>query len=227
MSRLRWPDSTNSVSDVPGTIQPRPTRPLVRNLDDGAMKKILVGAAAFGCSKGSFGASTTEIPVRIRLFDEVSFAGRTSIREALFNAPWRSRSRSSTKALRSTRWPAAGKLPASSITPRSSCLTMECSCASNTAPRGAVRGALRSPPTNSRPSMLGRRKPRVVIGLICGSDGIAAFSYDAYRTIASPGTSAVHIGCRRDHRKYYVVSGPCGVLDERIAQSDWRQLLHR
>ena len=70
-------------------------------------------------------------------------------------------------------------------------------------------------------------KARVVIGLIYGSDGVAAFSYDAYRTIASPGTSAVHIGCRRDHRKYYAVSGPCGVLDERIAQSDWRQLLHR
>ena len=70
-------------------------------------------------------------------------------------------------------------------------------------------------------------KASVVIGLICGSDGVAAFSYDAYRTIASPGTSAVHIGCRRDHRKYYVVSGPCGVLDERIAPSDWRQLLHR
>ena len=29
MSRLRWPDSTNSVSDVPGTIQARSGRHLV------------------------------------------------------------------------------------------------------------------------------------------------------------------------------------------------------
>ena len=29
MSRLRWPDSTNSVSDVPGTIQTKELRRLV------------------------------------------------------------------------------------------------------------------------------------------------------------------------------------------------------
>ena len=33
-----------------------------QNLDDGAMKKILVGAAAFGCRRGPSGADKTEIP---------------------------------------------------------------------------------------------------------------------------------------------------------------------
>ena len=67
----------------------------------------------------------------------------------------------------------------------------------------------------------------VVIGLICGSDGVAAFSYDTYRTVASPRKAAVHIACYREHGKHYEVSGPDGPLDEKIAPSVWRQLLHR
>jgi len=67
----------------------------------------------------------------------------------------------------------------------------------------------------------------IVIGLICGSDGVAAFSYDAYRTIAAPRKSAVHIACYREHGAHYGVNGPDGALDEKIAPSDWRQLLQR
>lgn len=67
----------------------------------------------------------------------------------------------------------------------------------------------------------------IVIGLICGSDGVAAFSYDAYRTIAAPRKSAVHIACYRGHGTHYEVNGPDGMLDEKIAPSDWRQLLQR
>jgi len=67
----------------------------------------------------------------------------------------------------------------------------------------------------------------VVIGLICGADGVAAFSYDSYRTIAAPRKSAVHIACYRQHGKHYEVNGPDGVLDEKVAPSEWRQLLHR
>ena len=33
-----------------------------QNLDDGAMKKLLVGAAAFGCRRDPSGADKTEIP---------------------------------------------------------------------------------------------------------------------------------------------------------------------
>jgi hypothetical protein len=67
----------------------------------------------------------------------------------------------------------------------------------------------------------------VVIGLICGSDGIAAFSYDAYRTIASPRESAVHVACYRDHSRHYEVNGPDGELDEKVPPSAWRYLLDR
>src|SRR5690349_15681151 len=35
----------------------------------------------------------------------------------------------------------------------------------------------------------------IVIALICGSDGVAALSYDSYRTIAAPRKSSVHIAC--------------------------------
>ena len=37
-----------------------------QNLDDGAMKKILVGAAAFGCRRGPSGADETELAHRER-----------------------------------------------------------------------------------------------------------------------------------------------------------------
>ena len=36
-----------------------------QNLDDGAMKKLLVGAADFGCRRDPSGADKTEIPVKI------------------------------------------------------------------------------------------------------------------------------------------------------------------
>lgn len=67
----------------------------------------------------------------------------------------------------------------------------------------------------------------IVIGLICGSDGVAAFSYDAFRTIAAPRKKAVHIACYRDHRAHYEIRGPDGTLDERVAPSDWCLLLQR
>src|SRR5262245_44539299 len=54
---------------------------------------------------------------------------------------------------------------------------------------------------------------KIIIGLICGADGIAAFDYGGFRSVASvPRTSAVHIACYRDHGKHYEVSGPEGTL---------------
>ena len=44
-----------------------------QNLDDGAMKKILVGAAAFGGRRGPSGADKTEIPANSR--HEAGFIG--------------------------------------------------------------------------------------------------------------------------------------------------------
>jgi hypothetical protein len=65
----------------------------------------------------------------------------------------------------------------------------------------------------------------IVIGLICGADGIAAFSYRDYRSVAAPRDGAIHIACYRDHGEHYEVNGPDGTLDGKVAPSDWRRIL--
>lgn len=65
----------------------------------------------------------------------------------------------------------------------------------------------------------------LVIGLICGADGIAAISYEDYRAIAGLKKSAIHIACYRKHGKHYGVFGPDGELDRKIAPSLWQRIL--
>jgi hypothetical protein len=66
---------------------------------------------------------------------------------------------------------------------------------------------------------------RLVIGLICGSDGIAAISYEDFQAIAGRKKSAIHIACHRKHGKHYGVFGPDGELDRKIAPSVWQRIL--
>jgi hypothetical protein len=68
---------------------------------------------------------------------------------------------------------------------------------------------------------------RIIIGLICGSDGIAAFTYESYRSIVTPGKSAIHIACYRAHGEHYEVNGPNGPLREKVSPSNWRRILSR
>jgi hypothetical protein len=68
-------------------------------------------------------------------------------------------------------------------------------------------------------------KSRIIIGLVCGADGVAAFSYDAYVGIAGHRESAVHVACYRRHAEHYEVSGPDGCLERKVAPSDWRRIL--
>jgi hypothetical protein len=70
-------------------------------------------------------------------------------------------------------------------------------------------------------------KFEVMIGLICGADGVAALSYQGYNRIATVRRSAVHVACYRKHSEYYDVNGPDGRLDEKIAPSNWRKILER
>ena len=63
------------------------------------------------------------------------------------------------------------------------------------------------------------------IGLICGSDGVAAFTYEAYRSIAMPRHAAIHIACYRGHGKHYDVSGPDGRLPSKVSPTDWERIL--
>ena len=68
-------------------------------------------------------------------------------------------------------------------------------------------------------------KLRIIIGLICGADGVAAFDYESYRGIAVLSKSAIHVACHRRHGEHYEVNGPDGRLGEKVAPSDWRRIL--
>ena len=64
-----------------------------------------------------------------------------------------------------------------------------------------------------------------MIGLICGSDGVVALSYQLFTSIAAQRCSAIHLPCYRDHGEHYEVSGPDGKLRKKIAPSSWNKLL--
>lgn len=66
---------------------------------------------------------------------------------------------------------------------------------------------------------------RVVIGLVCGADGVATFTYDDYRSVANSTNAAVHISCYRKHGEHYEVNGPDGTLDGKVAPSNWQRIL--
>lgn len=68
---------------------------------------------------------------------------------------------------------------------------------------------------------------KIVIGLICGADGVAAFTYDIYRKIAAIRESAVHVACYRKHGEHYEVSGPDGTFERKVAPSNWQRILER
>src|SRR5580692_7246999 len=65
----------------------------------------------------------------------------------------------------------------------------------------------------------------MAIGLICGADGVACFSYQSYVSVAAPRTAALHLACYRQHGEHYEVSGPDGTLQRKVAPSNWQKLL--
>ena len=65
----------------------------------------------------------------------------------------------------------------------------------------------------------------VVIALVCGSNGVAAFDYVAFRGVASPRGTAIHVACYRQYREHYEVNGPDGTLNEKIPPSNWLRIL--
>jgi hypothetical protein len=68
-------------------------------------------------------------------------------------------------------------------------------------------------------------KTNTAIGLICGSDGVVAPSYQSFTSIAAPRNGAIHISCYRDHGEHYEVSGPDGKLKRKISPSSWQKIL--
>lgn len=68
-------------------------------------------------------------------------------------------------------------------------------------------------------------KRQVIIGLICGSDGVAAFGYEAYLKVSPIKKVAVHFASYRAHGQHYQVNGPEGGLDGKVPPSVWRHIL--
>jgi hypothetical protein len=65
----------------------------------------------------------------------------------------------------------------------------------------------------------------LVIGLICGADGVATLTYGQYSGVATIRSAALRVSCRRLHRQHFEVRGPDGVVPGKIAPSDWGRLL--
>ena len=68
---------------------------------------------------------------------------------------------------------------------------------------------------------------RVVIGLVCGADGVVALAYDTFLSVAAPRESAVHIACYRQYDEHYQVNGPDGTVNRKVAPSNWLRILDR
>jgi hypothetical protein len=66
---------------------------------------------------------------------------------------------------------------------------------------------------------------RVVIGLICGADGVVALTHEGYVSVATSRRGAVHIACYRRHGQHYEVSGPAGTLARKVAPGHWTKIL--
>lgn len=65
----------------------------------------------------------------------------------------------------------------------------------------------------------------LVIGLVCGADGVAALPYDDYIRIAPLKDAAIRVSCRRNHREHFEIGGPDGTLPGKVAPSEWIKLL--
>jgi hypothetical protein len=64
-----------------------------------------------------------------------------------------------------------------------------------------------------------------LVGLICGSDGIAAVTYRSFIDVAPLTEASIHIACYRAHGEHYEVRGPVGSLDRKVAPSSWQKIL--
>jgi len=67
----------------------------------------------------------------------------------------------------------------------------------------------------------------LVMGLICGADGVAALDYEHFTEIALTRASAVRITCSRRHGERYELKGPDGTLSRKVAPSSWQRILER
>lgn len=67
----------------------------------------------------------------------------------------------------------------------------------------------------------------VILGLICGGDGVAAIGYDELKCVVDDASDTCHISCYRRHHEHYEVSGPSGTLPCKVAPSRWLRILDK
>jgi hypothetical protein len=65
----------------------------------------------------------------------------------------------------------------------------------------------------------------LILGLICGDDGIVTLAAADYLTVAPVRETALHIACFRQHKEQYEIRGPDGKLTGKVPPSRWKQLL--
>jgi hypothetical protein len=65
----------------------------------------------------------------------------------------------------------------------------------------------------------------MILGLVCGADGVAALPYEAYLRVASPRDLAIRISCYRQHGEHYEIKGPDGILDGKVPPGAWQKIL--
>ena len=70
-------------------------------------------------------------------------------------------------------------------------------------------------------------KLEIVIGFVCGADGVAAVPFEEYQLIAARRSSALHVAFFRQRGEHYEVKGPDGTLGRKVAPSDWSRLLEK
>ncbi len=66
---------------------------------------------------------------------------------------------------------------------------------------------------------------RLIIALICGSDGVAAITQKEFRVVIGQPRSSGHISCYRKHGEHYLIKGPLGKLPGKVAPSRWHLLI--
>lgn len=67
------------------------------------------------------------------------------------------------------------------------------------------------------------RAKKVVVGLVCGGDGVCAIALEQAMTLL--GAKSGWISVRRNFRERYEVAGPEGGLNNKISVRDWPAIL--
>jgi len=119
----------------------------------------------------------------------------------------------------------SGKVTALKYEPPFFTINNELSVCLKYSTRGRSPWAFTFTPDEQRLLRARAKGSELIIGLICGSDGIAAITFDDYRGIAGRRQASIHIACYRKHGEHYGVFGPAGELKRKIAPSVWQRIL--